>query len=40
MKFLKKFHKTPLHIAIEKQNTEMFQLLLTHKEIDPNQKSI
>lgn len=42
MKFYKKkfFHKAALHIAIEKGNSAIVQLLLNHKGIDVNNKSI
>ena len=40
-----KFHfsdlnKTPLHIAVERNNTEIVQLLLLRPEIDINVKAI
>lgn len=41
MKFLFKcFNKAPLNVAAEKGNVEIFQLLLSQKEIDVNIKEI
>ena len=40
MKFAHYIHKTALHIAIEKGNIDIVQLLLTNEKIDVNQKSI
>lgn len=40
MKFLLCFNKTALHIAVEKGNFEVVQLLLERKEIDVNIKAI
>ena len=41
MKFLFfEFYKAALHIAIEKGNLSIVQLLLSHKGIDVNNKSI
>lgn len=37
---LMNFHKTPLSVAIEKQNIEIIQLLLKSDKIDVNLKSI
>lgn len=34
------FHKTPLHIAVEKRNAEIVQLLLQNQETKVNSKSI
>ena len=34
------FHKTPLHIAIEKENEKIVELLLSNPKIDLNIKSI
>lgn len=34
MKFIFIFQKTALHIAVEKENSKMVQLLLTRKGID------
>lgn len=36
MKFFYIFHKTLLYLAIEKQNTEMINLLLSNPNYDPN----
>ena len=35
-----KFNKTSLNIAVEKGNKEIVELLLSQKEVDPNQKII
>lgn len=41
MKFNKlRFYKTPLQLAVEYENLEIVQLLLTSPTIDPNIKSI
>lgn len=41
MKFLFKFFfKTAIHIAVEKENIEMIQLLLDNSKVDVNLKSI
>lgn len=40
MKFIYLFNKTPLHIAIEKMNLPIVQLLLSNPKIDVNIKSI
>lgn len=40
MKFDQLFHKTALHIAIEKENIEIVQILLTQENIDINQQYI
>ena len=34
------FHKTSIHIAVEKENIEILQILLSHPEIDVNAKTI
>ena len=36
MKFILDFQKTPLCIAVEKQNVEIIQLLLANEKIDVN----
>ena len=38
--FILIFYKAALHIAIEKGNLSIVQLLLSHKGIDVNNKSI
>lgn len=40
MKYVFIFDKTPLFLAIEKENIEMIQLLLENKDIDVNKCSI
>lgn len=40
MKLIYNFNRTLLHIAIEKENPEMSQLLLSNPKIDVNSKSI
>ena len=40
MKFNENIDKTALHIAVEKSNAEIVQLLLNRPEIDINFKSI
>lgn len=36
MKFVFHFHKAALHIAVEEENIEIIQLLLSYKDIDVN----
>ena len=40
MKFWIYFQKTPLHLAVEKENADIVRLLLSHPKIDVNTKSI
>lgn len=40
MKFLFDFQKTPLHIAIEKEDLDIMKLLLSSERIDVDQRSI
>lgn len=40
MKFILYFQKTALHIAVEKNCANIVQLLLDHKDVDVNVKSI
>lgn len=40
MKLWTKFDKTALHMATEKENLKIIQLLLSHKQIDVNTKLI
>ena len=38
MRFFEIFHKTPLHIAVAKQNINIVTILLNHTKIDINIK--
>lgn len=40
MKFKLDLEKTPLHIAVQKRNFEIIQLLLKQKKIDVNIKTV
>lgn len=40
MKFTIKYNSNALHTAVEKGNTEIIQLLLSHQDIDINFKKI
>lgn len=41
MKFLIfRFHKSPLYLAVEKENMDIIELLLSHPDIDVNFKNI
>lgn len=40
MKFVHQFHRTALHIAVEKENIEIVKSLLSNNTIDVNIKSI
>ena len=40
MKFSILVHKTPLHIAIEKENIELVKILLSHRSIDASKPCI